>query len=48
MRPVRIQRREAFPARVKRWIDWERVTPVEEIVPNHWRNVAKRALRTLS
>jgi len=47
IRPVRIDGAHAFRERFKRWIDWERETPVEEIAPINWRNVAKRALRRL-
>ena len=46
-RPVRVDRPHGLRGRVRRWIDWERETPVEEIVPTNWRNVAKRTLRTL-
>jgi peptidoglycan/xylan/chitin deacetylase (PgdA/CDA1 family) len=48
VRPVRAKRPDGWRARLQQFIDWERVTPVEEIVPNNWRNLAKRALRTLS
>ena len=46
-RPVRIDRPHGLRGRVRRWIDWERETPLEEIAPTNWRNVAKRTLRTL-
>jgi hypothetical protein len=46
-RPVRVDRPHGLRGRVRRWIDWERETPVEEITPVNWRNVAKRTLRTL-
>lgn len=46
-RPVRIDRPHGLKSRVRRWIDWERETPVEEIAPTSLRNVAKRTLRTL-
>jgi hypothetical protein len=46
-RPVRVDRPHGLRGRVQRWIDWERETPVEEIAPTNWRNVAKRTLRTL-
>lgn len=45
VRPVRVDAAEGLRGRVRRLIDWERVTPVEEIPANSWRNVAKRALR---
>lgn len=47
VRPLRIERPHGFRGRVRRWIDWERETPVEEIAPTTLRNVAKRTLRTL-
>jgi hypothetical protein len=43
--PVRVDRPEGLKARVRRLIDWERVTPVEEIGTRDWRNLAKRTLR---
>lgn len=46
-RPVRIDRPHGLRGRVRRWLDWERETPVEEIAPTNWRNLAKRTLRTL-
>ena len=48
MRPVRAERPAGWRAHLRQLIDWERVTPVEEIVPNNWRNLAKRTLRLLS
>ncbi len=45
--PVRVDRPHDLRARVRRWIDWERETPVEEISPTNWRNLAKRTLRSL-
>ena len=45
--PVRVDRPHGLRGRVRRWIDWERETPIEEIVPTSLRNVAKRTLRTL-
>lgn len=44
-RPVRVDRPQGLRAHLKRLIDWERVTPVEEITLSNWRNWAKRALR---
>ncbi len=46
-RPVRIDRSHDLRAHVRRLIDWERETPVEEIAPTSWRNLAKRTLRSL-
>jgi hypothetical protein len=45
--PVRVDRPHGLRVHVRRWIDWERETPVEEIVPTNWRNLAKRTLRSL-
>jgi hypothetical protein len=46
--PVDVDRSEGFRQRVKRMIDWERVTPINEIQPINWRNMAKRTLRRLA
>ncbi len=46
-RPVRVDRPHGLRGRVRRWIDWERETPIDEIAPTTWQNVAKRTLRTL-
>ena len=43
--PVRIDQSEGVKAHIRRMIDWERVTPVEEIAGGGWRNTAKRTLR---
>jgi hypothetical protein len=48
VRPVPVARSAGWRAHLRQLIDWERVTPVEEIVPNNWRNLAKRTLRSLS
>ncbi len=45
VRPVRIDRPEGLRGRLRRMIDWERVTPLEEIPGGGWRNWAKRTLR---
>jgi len=47
VRPVRVDPAEGLRGRIRRWIDWERETPVEEIAKGSWRNWAKRALRRL-
>jgi hypothetical protein len=47
LRPVRVDRPQGLRAHLKRIIDWELVTPVEEIAPINWRNLAKRTLRRL-
>lgn len=36
-----------FRERFKRWIDWERTTPLAEIPTSDWRNLIKRTLRRL-
>jgi len=45
--PVRIDRREGVRAQIRRLIDWERVTPIDQIGTGDWRNWAKRTLRRL-
>ena len=45
VRPVRIDRPEGIQAHFRRMIDWERVTPIDEIPSVGWRNAAKRTLR---
>jgi hypothetical protein len=45
--PVRVDRAEGLRGRFRRWIDWERETPIEEIPAGSLRNWAKRALRRL-
>ncbi len=44
-RPVRVDGPQGVRTHLKRLIDWERVTPVNEIAPSNWRNWAKRTLR---
>jgi len=43
--PVRIDGRQGLRSHLRRLIDWERVTPLEEIGATGWRNLAKRTLR---
>ncbi len=43
--PTRVQRVEGFRGRVRRWIDWELVTPVDQIGAGNWQNWTKRTLR---
>jgi len=43
--PVRIDPPEGIRGRFRRMIDWERVTPIEEISKADWRNWTKRILR---
>ena len=45
VRPVRVDRPQGLRGRIRRLIDWERVTPIEEISGGDWRNWAKRSLR---
>jgi len=45
--PVRIDQPQGIRGRVRQLVDWERVTPIEEIGTGDWRNLAKRALRRL-
>ena len=45
VRPVRVDRPQGLRGRVRRLIDWERVTPIEEISGGGWRNWTKRTLR---
>ena len=47
IRPVQIDQGEGLRGRVRRWIDWERVTPIDEIGKGTLRNWAKRTLRQL-
>jgi len=44
-RPVRLDGSHGLRGRVRQLIDWERVTPVEEIATGDWRNWTKRTLR---
>lgn len=43
--PVRVDRAEGLRGRIKRMIDWEKVTPRGEISLGHWRGWAKWLLR---
>jgi hypothetical protein len=45
--PTRVQRVEGLRGRVRRWIDWELVTPVDQIGTGNWQNWTKRTLRRL-
>jgi hypothetical protein len=47
LRPVRIDASHGVRGRVARWLDWEKVTPIEEIHTNTIRGKAKRLLRRL-
>lgn len=43
--PVRIDRPHDLRTRLRRYLDWERVTPIEEITDPSFRGVMKRTLR---
>lgn len=43
--PVEVNSPGGLRGHVRRWIDWERVTPVDEIPTSTWRNWAKWTLR---
>jgi hypothetical protein len=45
VRPTPVRRIEGLRGRVRRWIDWELVTPVDQIGTGNWRNWTKRTLR---
>ncbi len=47
VRPVRVDPPQRLRGRIRRWIDWEWVTPIEEIPTDNWQNLAKRTLRQL-
>lgn len=46
-RPIRVDQPEGLRSHIRRWIDWERVTPVQEIPADSLGNLAKRTLRRL-
>jgi len=43
--PIQIEQPGGLRAQVRRLLDWEYDTPVDEIPTNTWRNWAKRSLR---
>jgi hypothetical protein len=43
--PLKLDDPRGLRAQVRRLLDWEYVTPVDEILTNTWRNWAKRSLR---
>ncbi len=47
VQPVRVDRPQGIRGHIRRLLDWERVTPVEEIGTGSWRNRAKRTLRRM-
>lgn len=44
-KPIRVEPLGGYKDRLRRWLDWERVTPIDEISPRPFRNRIKRALR---
>ncbi len=46
-RPARVDRSQGIKGSIRRLIDWERITPLEEIAATTWQNRAKRTLRRL-
>jgi len=47
LHPVRIDSGHGLRGRVARWLDWEKVTPIDEISTETMRGKAKRLLRRL-
>ena len=45
--PTPTDQPEAFRVSLRRYLDWERVTPIEEINVRTWRGWAKRTLRRI-
>ena len=45
--PIRVDRPEGLRGHLRRLIDWEQVTPIEEIGSRTWQNWAKRTLRKI-
>ena len=46
-KPVRIDQPEGLKGRVKRWLDWEKETPIDELPTDSIRNRTKRLLRRI-
>lgn len=44
-RPIRLDQAESIKNKIRRYVDWERVTPVDEIDASSWRGWVKRAIR---
>lgn len=44
-RPIRLDPAESVRNKFRRYVDWERVTPLEEIDASSWRGWVKRAIR---
>jgi hypothetical protein len=46
--PIRREFLSGFKPRLRRWLDWERTTPLGEIGTDHWRGRLKRTLRQVT
>jgi hypothetical protein len=47
-RPSRREFLSGIKPRLRRWLDWERTTPIAEIGTDHWRGRLKRTLRRVT
>jgi hypothetical protein len=47
-RPIRREFLSGIRPRLRRWLDWERTTPIAEIAADHWRGRLKRTLRRVT
>jgi hypothetical protein len=47
-RPLRREFLSGIRPRLRRWLDWERTTPIAEIGTDHWRGKLKRTLRRVT
>ena len=46
--PIRREFLSGFKPLLRRWLDWERTTPIAEIATDHWRGRLKRTLRRVT
>jgi hypothetical protein len=46
--PIRREYLSGFKPLLRRWLDWERTTPIAEIGTDHWRGRLKRTLRRVT
>jgi len=46
--PIRREFLSGFKPRLRRWLDWERTTPIGEIGTDHWRGRLKQTLRKMT
>jgi hypothetical protein len=46
--PIRREFLSGFKPLLRRWLDWERTTPIAEIAADHWRGRLKRTLRRVT